>query len=488
MVRWLLVLTLVSTTAMAREWFVSPAGYDDKGNGTLSAPFRTVGHLLDTSVGGARAGDSITLRGGLYRECDVRLRVPLTVRSYPGENAHIQCDMTKPDSVVVQIDPGASGSRLSHLELSGGMYYGIQLQTEWERGDASKRGASKIVLEHLKIHDTGRDGIKITPHCDHVTIRKSEIWNTGAADPPGTPTEKRNAEGIDNVGGSNMLVEDNHIHDIATTGLYFKGGASDVIVQRNRIENTGMAGILVGFDTDEEYFDTNANPKYYEAIRGIVRNNLVRNTAYAGIGLYSTKDAVIANNTIVDSAKRGHAAIFFGTPMQYGGPRNGDRPPSVNPLIRNNLVIQDGGACVAIRWTSLEGDASSLKGRLTKLLAEARAADTGSGLSSLTGNPNTDWNGYSDAKGGCRFIDERPPRSLLGDTSFPQWQKREHADAHSLVAPLRVDQGGHLPAGSAAIKRGTALEAVTDDIDGDRRTAPYDIGADEWRASKPDAL
>jgi parallel beta-helix repeat protein len=481
MVRWLFLslLALVVVPAAAKEWFVAPNGNDDTGNGLPKTPYRTLTRVLNTSNGVTHSGDTIILRAGTYNECDVRLRMPLTLRGYPSEHAHIHCDLSKPDSVVVQIDPHASGSRISDLELSGSMYYGVMLQTEWSRGEGDKLGgASNIVLENLKIHDTGRDAIKITPHCDHVTIRRSEIWNTGAADPPGTPTDKRNAEGIDNVGGAYMLVEDNHIHDIATTGLYFKGGASDVVVQRNRIENTGVAGILVGFDTSEEYFDLVANPKYYESVRGIVRNNVVRNTAYAGIGLYAAKDAVVANNTIINTARLGHAAIYFGTPLQDYDPKAG-RPPSVNPLIRNNLVIQDGGACVAIRWSNELGGPGGLRGRIAKLIAQKSSTDAASGLSGLSGSPNTDWNGYYDAKGDCRFIDERPPQSMFANSSFAQWQAGEKSDEHSLVATFAVDARGHLPAGSPAIKRGTALEQVTDDIDGDKRSAPYDIGADE---------
>jgi parallel beta-helix repeat protein len=456
MQRWLTLLVLACTPVAAKEWFVAPGGDDADGKGTFAAPYRTLGRVLSTSNGVVHGGDTLNLRAGTYEECDVRLRVPLTLRSYADERAHIHCDLRKPDSVVVQIDPGASGSRLTRLELSGSMYYGIQMQTNWSRGAGDKeRGASNILIEDLKIHDTGRDGIKITPHCDHVTIRRSEIWNTGAADPPGTPLEKRNAEGIDNVNGSYMLVEDNHIHDTATTGLYFKGGASDVIVQRNRIENTGMSGILVGFDTSEEYFDLLANPRYYESVRGIVRNNVVRNTGYAGIGLYAAKDAVIANNTIVNAATLGHAAIYFGIPFQDWDAKAG-RPPSENPLIHNNLVIQQGGACIGIRWSHELG-----------------------GLSALKGSPNTDWNGYFDTKGACRYSDSRPTSSISAGASFEQWKAYEKTDEHSLVAAFAIDADGHLPAGSPAIKKGEALSSVSDDLDGQPRVAPYDIGADE---------
>src|SRR5690606_13800119 len=125
------ILALASAPAMATEWFVAPTGNDTSGTGTLAAPFRTVRHVLNPSTNIVRDGDTVTLRAGTYNECDVRLRKPLTLRSYGTERARIHCAITTPDSVTIQIDTGASGSRLSGLEISGGMYYGIQLQTNW---------------------------------------------------------------------------------------------------------------------------------------------------------------------------------------------------------------------------------------------------------------------------------------------------------------------------------------------------------------------
>lgn len=447
-------LALATAPAMAAEVFVSPTGNDTNGTGTLAAPFKTVRHVLSTSTNIVRDGDIVTLRAGTYNECDVRLRKPLTLRSYGSERAHIRCAITTPESVVIQIDTGASGSRVSGLEISGGMYYGIQLQTSWEQG-SSAGGPSNVILEDLKIHDTGRDGIKITPKSNNITIRRSEIWNTGAIYPPGTILDARNADGIDSVNASNLLIEDNYIHDISTTGLYFKGGSADVIVQRNRIENTGMSGILVGFDTSVEFFDTSINPQFYESIRGIVRNNVVRNTDYEGIGLYAAKDAVVANNTIVNTARLGHSAIYFGVPVQDWDP-NAGRPPSINPTIRNNLVIQNGGKCIEIRyWNELGG------------------------VSGLTGSPNSDYNAFHDLAGACVFVDRRPGSALNAGGVLSSWVSLLGADSHSLNVPLSVDASGHLPAGSPAIDAGTTVSQVTDDIDGDHRYAPFDIGADE---------
>lgn len=456
-------LALPAMPLQAAEWFVSTAGSDTTGNGSLAQPFRTVTHVVDPANDIVQSGDTVTLRGpvgnNVYNEIEVRLRLPLTLRSHPGEWAHIACPINIADTVCVQIDPDASGSRLSRLEISGGFYYAVFLQTDWFRpGGETGTGASNIVIEDSKLHHSGRDVIKITPKCNNVTIRRNEIYASGASYPPGTPPEEKNAEGIDNVNGANMIVEDNYIHDTATTGVYFKGGATDALVQRNRIENAGEAGILVGFDTSPEFFDTTANPAYYEAVRGIVRNNFVRNTNYAGIGLYASQNAVVANNTIVNAAASGHAAIYYGVTLQDFEPEAG-RPANTGALVRNNLVIQSGRPCIAVRYSQ----------------------DLG-GLSGLSGNPGTDYNAFRNTAGSCNFIDARPGSPLTGGGTLAQWRTAMNADSQSIETALSVTADGHLPAGSPAIDAGQTLSQVLDDIDRQPRNAPYDIGADERAA------
>ena len=254
-----------------------------------------------------------------------------------------------------------------------------------------------------------------------------------------------------------MVVEDSYIHDTATTGLYFKGGAADVLVQRNRIENTGDAGILIGFDTSTEWFDLELNPGYYEAIRGRVINNFVRNTGYSGIGMYASRDSLVANNTIVNAAQKGHAPLYFGVVFQDWDP-NAGRPANRNPKLRNNLVIQDGGRCIDIRYSGELG-----------------------GLSGLSGAIDSNYNGF---QGSCTFRDSRPG-STLSNGSLAQWRSAMNADANSLAATFSVSATGHLPAGSPAIDRGQALAEVPDDIDGQVRGSSYDIGADEATNAAP---
>ncbi|MGY1521573.1 right-handed parallel beta-helix repeat-containing protein [Luteimonas sp. A482] len=447
-----LALVLPVLPAAAAELFVSTAGNDSSGNGSAASPYRTVKKAISTS----RAGDTVTVRAPsanrTYNECDVRLRHRLVLRSPAGERAHIHCNPDVTNSVTIQIDPAASGSRVSNLELTGSQYYGVMLQTNWYQGGPSfNTGASDVILEDLLIHGTGTDGIKLTPKSNNAVIRRVEIHSTGAR-------HSGNADGIDNVNADGMVVEDSYIHDTATTGLYFKGGARNVVIQRNRIENTGDAGILAGFDTSPEFFDLSVNPQYYEAIGGIVRNNVVRNTRYSGIGMYASKDTVVANNTIVNAASGGHSAIYFGVTLQDYDPAAG-RPANVNPKVANNLVIQNNNRCVEIRYSSELG-----------------------GLSGLSGSPGSNWNGYGN---GCVFRDSRP--GGFGQGNLSQWRSALNADANSKQAAYAVDATGRLPAGSPAINAGTTLAEVADDIDRQSRNVPYDLGADEVVSSPPPA-
>ena len=437
--------------------YVSTAGNDSSGNGTIGNPFRTIGHALTV----ATSGDEIVLRGApalsnnIYTESIRIQQSNITIRSQSGEWAIIQCPTNNENiGQCVRFDVDSDGSRLQRVEVIGGYYYGIKLETKWDWGDPNDRsGASNILLEDVKVHDTGRDAIKITPGCDDVTIRRAEIFHSGARD-------TSNAEGIDNVNGDRMIVQDSYLHDIATNGIYFKGGSMDSLVERNRIARTGGAGILVGFDTSPEFFDLTVNPEYYESIRGVVRNNIIRDTQGAGIGLYAAKDAQIWNNTLIDTAQAYHSPIYFGVTYQDWDP-NAGRPPSVNPILRNNLVYQSSNLpteCVFIRYSN----------------------DLG-GLSALAGMPAMDYDLYFHAGSNCRFTDQRPT-SPLDHGTFSQWQSHISGESHSLTSAPQLTTDGHLQAGSPAVDAGVCAGAPSDDFDGDQRPQgpACDIGADEF--------
>ena len=404
--------------------YVSPDGNDATANGTIDSPYASI----NAALGAAQAGDTVVLRAGTYREgTSVRVRLPnITIKSRQGEWAIIDLttfDSGADDESGVYFDVDSSGGTLQSVEVIGG-FYAVALETKWDWGDPADRGgASNITIEDCVLHDSRYDVVKVKPNSNDVTIRHNEIFNSGTAFKLCDPDENTNAEGIDNVNGANMHVHNNHIHHICTNGVYAKGGATDAIIEYNRITDVNGAGILVGFDTSPEYFDTDVNPKYYENINGVVRNNLIVGAVLAGIGLYASKDAQVYNNTLVNVATGAyHSALYFGITYQdwedYAG-----RPANVNPNIHHNVISQS----------------SAVK----RPMIEIRYADELGGLSALEGYPTMNNNCYYKAGGSATFVDTRPgsarPGRVLENANLAAWQSHISGDKDSLEVDPALD-------------------------------------------------
>jgi len=432
--------------------FCSPEGSDSLGDGSQGRPYRTINHALSVCSG----GETILLYEGNYVE-EVRIDLPnITIRPVDIINDHVIISNRLDDdnqSFAIWIHVDGSGCCLQNLEIMGGYYYGIKVETMWDWGEPERYGASDIIIEDCVIHDTGRDCIKITPNCNDITIRRCEIYRSGVG-PANIHAD--NAEGIDNVNGDHMIVQDCYIHDIATTGIYFKGGAQNCIVERNIIENTGFSGILIGFDTSTDYFDLEVNPDYYESINGVVRNNVIINTVYAGIGLYASKNSRVLNNTLINTAKEGMSPIFFGLSFQDWDPI-ANRPANVNPEIYNNLVYQGGidSPMIQIRYTDELG-----------------------GMSALEGPLKMDYNCYYTS--GNLYFEDRRPQSELYTDSFAVWQDHINAERNSILNNPLLINGYELSLNSPCIDKGSELILVSYDVDEKERGVLYDIGAFEW--------
>ncbi len=432
--------------------YVSTTGSNTIGSGSFSNPYRTINFALSQCEG----GETIMLFEGSYRE-EVKIDLPnITLRPVDVENDRVLIWNTIDDeeqTFAIWIYVDGSGCRLQNLEIKGGYYYGIKVETMWDWGNPDERyGASDIIIEDCVIHDTGRDCIKITPNCNDITIRRCEIYNSGVG-PSNIHAE--NAEGIDNVNGDHMIVQDCYIHDIFTTGIYFKGGAQNCIIERNLIRDTGFSGVLIGFDTSTDYFDLDVNPDYYESINGIVRNNVIINTVYAGIGLYASKDAKVYNNTIINTAKTAMSPICFGLSFQDWDPEAG-RPANTNPEIYNNLIYQD---------------------NIDSPMIYIRYADELGGMSALEPPYKMDNNCYF-TNGLLYFEDGRPDTEFYTE-SFSEWQDHLDCDRNSIIDNPNLVDVYKLENDSPCIDTGKDLKYVSYDIEDKKRVEPYDIGAVE---------
>ena len=405
--------------------YVSPDGSDSSATGSRDAPYKSINTALQNAV----PGDTVVLRGGVYREgINVRVRVPdITLKSAKGEWAVIDLTTHDPgagEDSGVYFDVDSSGGRLKSVEVMGG-FYAVCMETtyRWDPDDPFTYGASNIIIEDCVLHDSKYDVVKVKPNCVNVIIRRSEIFNSGRAevDKPYWLDGEANAEGIDNVNGDSMVAQNNYIHDIGGNGIYAKGGATGVLIENNLIERICGAGIMMGFDTSPDWFDIDANPHYYENIRGVVRNNLIIDTGWEGIGLYGSKDAQIYNNTLVDvdnGRLQVHSAVYFGLTYQdwedYAG-----RPANVNPHIHHNIVYQPAS--------------------FSRRMIEIRYSEDLGGISALEGDPVMNDNCYYIDGKNAVFSDFRPG-GAQENISLSVWQSHINGDSGSVEVDPQLDE------------------------------------------------
>lgn len=429
--------TLMST------YYVATSG-SSTAAGTLAAPLQTVQQAINK----AAAGDTIILRGGTYSGAVLVNKANLTIKSYDGETAKIANSYTNSAlETSLRLTEDASGTKLENLDVSGGYYYALKLDSLWDTGAPVEYGASNVTITNCKFHDTGRDVIKITPNCNYVTITGSEIYNSGLRD-------SSNAEGIDGVQANHFTIRDSYIHNTTTNGIYLKGGSVATLIERCRVANTGDSGILLGQQADENWFDTKANPNYYESIDGIVRNNIVWNTGGAGIGAWAALRPTISNNTLYNVST---ASMFGGLLIQsqeHWVPAD-VYVPSTDVTMQNNIVVMAANStrpALAIRTDGLTG--------------------------SLTMNNNLY---YQPGKSVQIWDDVHGYQGGLAG-----WKALGY-DAGSIEADPKLDTANlyHLTSSSPAINAGKTLSVVTSDYDKEARPAggAYDIGADEFNGT-----
>jgi hypothetical protein len=417
----LFLLALAACPLAAVEIYVSTTGDDTTGTGSIGSPYATLARGQQAAV----AGDTITFRTGTYTGGGYFTKNNITYQSYAGEWAIIQL----PNNVSGQDNAfylgTASNCTVRRLELVGGYFYAIKIDT------------GPCLVEDCIIHGSGRDCVKI-PGSDNITIRRCEIYDSGLRDPS-------NAEGIDNVNGDNMLVQDCYIHDIATNGVYPKGGSIGSIIERCLIRRCGQKGISMAQSSGLAFYDTTANPEYYSCRDCIARNNIIEDCEGSGIDLESALRAKVYNNTLINVAKQFQGGIRIAS-VDKGAPAGIVRCHDCE--IRNNIIVL--------------GSASA-----RPMLFMGNGSHTGT----LTMSNNR----YYKTGGTAVYWWEPTSYSL----NLAGWQTTSGTDSNSTEGDPQVGASWHLNGGSPCIDQAMTIAGFTDDYDGNTRTGSWDIGADE---------
>jgi hypothetical protein len=378
----------------------------------------------------------VLLRGGTY-SITATLQITqtgLTFASYPGERARIVAgtsDVTNLTSVILVY---AGGVTLERLELEGASYYGVKLDDRYGP-------LPGIKLRGLYVHHTGRDGLKVQK-ADGVIIEDCEIAFTGVRD-------ASNAEGIDVMATIGVTIRRNYIHDIATNGLFVKAGTRQAIVDANVVERTGYSGILLGSESGAEFMRDGA---LQEAMDSVARNNIIIDTAYAGLGSIAGDNIRFENNTVIRAARVGQAA-FRAAPNEYA-------TATRRVVLLNNIFTMAPGS--------------------TRPLVH---------LFHYDGIPESDGNIWFSPDGRYQFWREAASGASNYWTSFSQWQTGMNIDWASYAVDPRLDAAALFRplADSPAIDRGLTNPGLFIDYSGGVRPQGlgYDIGAHEHPVVAP---
>lgn len=417
----MLVALLWCCALQAADIYVSTTGNDTTGNGSIGSPFATLARAHQA----AAAGDTIIFRAGTYAGDFYVTKNNLTFESYTGEWAKISVPNNVSGVDNALYIGTAANCTVRRLELEGGYFYAIKIDT------------GPCLVEDCIIHGSGRDCVKI-PGVDNVTIRRCKIYNSGLRDPS-------NAEGIDNVNGDYMLVQDCYIHDIATNGVYPKGGSIGSIIERCLIRNCGSKGISMAQSSGLQFYDTAANPEYYSCRDCIARNNIIEDCEGSGIDLESALRAKVYNNTMINVAKSSNGGIRIAS-ANKGGAAGVVKCKDCE--IRNNIIVL---GSASVRPMLFMGNASH-EGTLT--MSNNRYYKTG-GTAVYWWEPTS----YS--------------LDLAG------WKTTSGTDTNSTEGDPQVGASWHLNGGSPCIDAGMTLTGFTNDYDSNTRTGAWDIGADE---------
>jgi hypothetical protein len=324
----------------AASFFVSPSGSDSY-NGSANQPFATIQRAIDRS----QAGDTIYVRGGVYREV---IRVdksgaaqrPITIAAYPGETPIIDGEYLRPEGKPARWNNEINPPRyfvwdaLVRIKGSHIRFTGFELRRSLGRGivigNTADNRSQDILVENCSIHNIRNQPVLVN-FADKVTVQKCNIYHGSDYAIHDRPTAALNwpammitvnarqvlfrqnkvyenwgegiSAGVDSVG---VTIEDNLIYNNMGVQIYVHR-AHDVLIQRNLL-----------YHTNDANFHRGGNPSGCIALNNednfpgslTVKNVTIRNNITAGcqanIAIWASDrtglpvtDVVIAHNTLI---------------------------------------------------------------------------------------------------------------------------------------------------------------------------------------------
>ncbi len=284
------VATFADSLAPIAEIHVATTGSDVSGNGSVAAPYATIGYGISRAVPGTAVRiQPGTYGGGIYSSGVAGTAV-----------APIWIGGSDPQHPPV-ISGGGTGIQFSRsayvilhdLEVTGAASNGINFD---DGGDtANPLAAHHLLFQRLFIHDIGgsgnQDALKLSGLRDYFVLDCRMTRNGGGG----------SGSGIDQVGCHRGMIAGCIFTDLSGNAVQVKGGSEDVEVRWCWIQNAGERGINIGGSTGFQYFRpplSTTAPNFEAKNIRVLSNVFVGSvTPFAFVGCVNS---IAANNTIID--------------------------------------------------------------------------------------------------------------------------------------------------------------------------------------------
>ena len=337
-----LALAILPAEAVAADYFVAPNG-DNANPGTEAEPWRDIAFatcggtpecpVATDNPNRLQAGDTLYLRGGEYREHDIRIAnagtpdAPITLIAYEGETPEINGDVDGERDVIFRL---GSQYDADYVTFDGLVVHGGR-QAGWNIGE--NRDVTGTLIQNCECYDieiADNTACVFLEPTHGTTVVRHNVLHLGHV-------ETGRGAGVELFRGSNdAVIEHNEIYD-SHKGIYFKHGVNDPdvgpTVRANYVHDVGYTGIDI--QTDRARVEHNVVVGAPIAVFGDIS---------AGCDLQGGFHSRIAHNTVIGAAIELHSSI---------GECEGQTPPPTRSSrysdVLDNLVVSPGRAYLL--WT-----------------------------------------------------------------------------------------------------------------------------------------
>ena len=311
-----LIMALVASFASAATLTVDVAG---------STPFKTITAAIDK----AKAGDTILVKPGIYRE-SVRPKSHLRIVSEKG-----------PTVTSVFVEKGGRALHCDHVEdvtVEGFDFRSVLGVGKAGDGLVKLDFSSDIIVRDSYIHDAGNDADCVKVNDSRwFLLERCVVWN-----PAGRLDKKSFQEGMDTrvrnfeitVRGCWFFQQDGQ----GDTLIYCKGGCFDILWEDNIFGPSvggGHANVPVQSGHQNAGEAGDYNPPYPSG-RFVIRNNLlVGLKGEAAFGFQGPDTSLLYNNVFYRNETTPSLITITDNPGAKGG-------PALNLFSFNNLFVENG--------------------------------------------------------------------------------------------------------------------------------------------------